>query len=188
MNTLLGIPFKVYRAWRGKRADSLLWKCFEFKMETGWCHGTIFSLYKVPSVLFCVVWVGCVGDRMDVFCWLRCFRWEWKRNLLRFLCGEGQRILKLLLPYLPVLKKAPKLCHQGRNDRNYLHKIVCCVGSVETRPPFLWIGCQTPKITLRVRVFPLWCFAFPCCIELWGWRGWGNSFIVVVLHCGLSHS
>ena len=31
--------------------------------------------------------------------------------------------------------------------------------SVETRPPFLWVSCQSPEIAFRARTFPLWCFS-----------------------------
>lgn len=48
----------------------------------------------------------------------------------------------------------------------YLYKIVCCVEFVETRPPFLWVSCQCPEIALRARTFPLWYFAFLCCIHV----------------------
>lgn len=40
----------------------------------------------------------------------------------------------------------------------YLYVIVCCVESVETRPPFLWVSCQSPEITQRARTFCSWYF------------------------------
>lgn len=84
-----------------------------------------------------------------------------------------------------------KLCHQGsdsdtdRNHLKYFYKIACCVESVETIPPFPWVSCQSPKIALRARTFPLWYFAFPCCTELE--EGKGNGFTPIMLHSNLSH-
>lgn len=54
----------------------------------------------------------------------------------------------------------------------YLYKIVCCVESVETRPPFLWVSCQSLEIAFRARTFPLWYFSLY--IKL-GWGGWFYS-------------
>lgn len=63
----------------------------------------------------------------------------------------------------------------------YLYKIVCCVESVETRPPFLWVSCQSLEIALRARTFLLWYFSL--CIKL----GWGDDFTPIMLHYSLSH-
>lgn len=65
----------------------------------------------------------------------------------------------------------------------YLHRILCCVESVETRPPFLWVSCQSRKIDLRARTSPLWYFTFPCYTELG--EGRGNGFTPIMLHCDL---
>lgn len=65
----------------------------------------------------------------------------------------------------------------------YLHRILCCVESVETRPPFLWVSCQSRKIVLRARTSPLWYFTFPCYTELG--EGRGNGFTPIMLHCDL---
>ena len=85
---------------------------------------------------------------------------------MKLLCDKRQRLSKLSVPYLPVLgKHSIKLCHQGsdcyrdRNCMRYLYKIVCCVESVETRPPFLWVSCQSLEIAFRARTFPLWYFS-----------------------------
>lgn len=58
--------------------------------------------------------------------------------------------------------------------------MVCCVESVETKPPFPCVSCQSPKIALRARTFPLWYFAFPCCTELG--EGKGNGLTPIMLH------
>lgn len=55
---------------------------------------------------------------------------------------------------------------------------------METKPPFPWVSCQSPKIALRAGTFPLWYFAFPCCTELG--EGKGNGFTPIMLHPDLS--
>ena len=110
------------------------------------------SFDMAVGVLFHIVWVGCAGGG-DV------------KQLWRF-CVIKDEASHSSLPHLPALgKHSVKLCHQGRdcyrdrNCRRYLYKIVCCVESVETRPPFLWVSCQSPEIAFRARTFPLWCFS-----------------------------
>lgn len=96
----------------------------------------------------------------------------------------------LFLTCLHWEKHPVKLCHHSgdsytdRNHLKYLYKIVCCVESVETKPPFPSVSCQSPKIALRARTFPLWYFAFPCCTELG--EGKGNGFTPIMLHPDLS--
>lgn len=69
------------------------------------------------GVLFRTVWVGYVGDRVDIFSWFRCLRWGCERDWVRLLCDNAQRILKLSLLYLPIWKKHPvKLSHQGSDS------------------------------------------------------------------------
>ena len=53
------------------------------------------------------VWVGCVGNRLDLSSWLGCLRQGCERDWVRLLRDEGHSILELSLPYLPVLGKAP---------------------------------------------------------------------------------
>lgn len=94
----------------------------------------------------------------------------------------------LFLTCLHWEKHPVKLCisdsYTYRNHLKYLYNIVCCVESVETKPPFPWVSCQSPKIAPRARTFPLWYFAFPCCTEL-GERK-GNGLTPIMLHPDLS--
>lgn len=149
-------------------------------------HFFLFLLYMVLGV-----WVGCVGDRLDLLSWFGCLRWGCEGGWMKLLRDEEQRIPKLSLPYLPALGKAPSetLHHSSdsytyRNHLKYLYNIVCCVESVETKPPFPWVSCQSPKIVPRARTFPLWYFAFPCCTELG--EGKENSLTPIMLHPDLS--
>lgn len=120
------------------------------------------------GVLFRTVWVGYVGDRVDIFSWFRCLRWGCARDWVRLRCDNAQRILKLSLPYLPLWKSTQSnsvikaVTQSDRNHRKYLYRMVCYVESVETRPPFLWVSCQSPEIDGSTGTLLFWYLALLC--------------------------
>ena len=135
------------------RAHILLRKCVEF---TKWGRRGVVGWPLLWHGRGCSV-SRCLGRL--------CGRWG-REAVMTLLCDKGWSLSQLSLPHLPALgKHSVKLCHQGRdcyrdrNCRRYLYKIVCCVESVETRPPFLWVSCQSPEIAFRARTFPLRCFS-----------------------------